>query len=498
MTDLSNRSLAIIAGVAIVISLTGFLIAGKPTIFGLASGSANVSFSIGEVLSVSTSGSIAFGNGRVNSTASSAILDSSLGNLYNWTQVSGIASPAERLAPLVFDSNRNVTVLFGGASTGGYYSDTWEYNGVNWTQITTAHAPAARADHGMVYDSKRNVVVLFGGINASDYTFNDTWEYNGTDWYQVNTAHTPPAVYLMGLSYDSSRNVTVMFGGLNFGGPIFYNNTWEYNGVDWTNVTVPGPSVRATLMTFDANRNVTVLYGGTDNTQWFQDTWEYDGTAWTNKNLYGFPRAAAYLAYDSARKSVIMVEGLNNTGGTFYDYNDSWEYFGNDWVHIDVSLAPIPRLGGAAYDSKRDKIVLFGGSTDAATTFYNDTWELNFMSPGFDVNGTWSFNPQFFYITNDGTVNDSVNITADKDASSLLGGTSPSYQIKSVATKAGACAGTLQTSYIDVTTANQNICSLLQYDSSANQFKSAIKLGIPSDAAAGSRSSVITFSVTKV
>jgi hypothetical protein len=65
---------------------------------------------------------------------------------------------------------------------------------------TANSAPPARVYHMMVYDSTRQVTILFGGIPAIDETedsgedegvshyFSDTWEYNGETWRQIDVA----------------------------------------------------------------------------------------------------------------------------------------------------------------------------------------------------------------------------------------------------------------------------------------------------------------------
>ena len=79
---------------------------------------------------------------------------------------------------MAYDSARHVTVLFGGALNAGFYNDTWQYDGTDWTQVITAHAPSARRGTALAFDSARGVTVLFGG--QGDITLNDTWEFNGT------------------------------------------------------------------------------------------------------------------------------------------------------------------------------------------------------------------------------------------------------------------------------------------------------------------------------
>jgi len=88
----------------------------------------------------------------------------------------------------VFDSKRNVAVMFGGASGATVLNETWEYDGTDWTNKTgviSGAAPSARIAFGSVaFDAKRNVTVLFGGWNLTRY-FNDSWEYDGASWQNI-------------------------------------------------------------------------------------------------------------------------------------------------------------------------------------------------------------------------------------------------------------------------------------------------------------------------
>lgn len=82
---------------------------------------------------------------------------------------------------IAYDARRRTTLLFGGAyvDLNGVYSygDTWEWNGTAWRQLPLS-GPAARSNHTMVYDSARDVIMLFGGLNEGtpDGVYGDTWE----------------------------------------------------------------------------------------------------------------------------------------------------------------------------------------------------------------------------------------------------------------------------------------------------------------------------------
>ena len=113
----------------------------------------------------------------------------------------------------------------------------------------------------MAFDSARGVVVLFGGWTGA--ANGETWEWNGSAWTQrLVSGPTPRANPAM--AYDSARHVTVLFGGSDGSGPFtgFSAETWEWNGVAWTQRTVTGPSARADhTMTYDSARGDGPLRG---------------------------------------------------------------------------------------------------------------------------------------------------------------------------------------------------------------------------------------------
>lgn len=116
-------------------------------------------------------------------------------NLYSfdgqtWTphQPSGDWPPALCIPSLAGDPSRNQLVLFGGG-LGTVLSppppDTWIYDGNSWTKATPSQSPSARSDAPMVFDSDHRVMVLFGGAGLSQGQsgpLNDTWTWDGKSW----------------------------------------------------------------------------------------------------------------------------------------------------------------------------------------------------------------------------------------------------------------------------------------------------------------------------
>ena len=138
-----------------------------------------------------------------------------------WTQHQPVNSPPARFsAGLAYDRSRQRIVLFGGYSGGpGGLNDTWEWDGSNWTQQTSASTtPARRWEPGLAYDTVRERVVLHGGRlsvytphNRSPSLSHDTWEWDGVSWTQVQTRNTPPtSLWFLPIVYDKTRGAMVL------------------------------------------------------------------------------------------------------------------------------------------------------------------------------------------------------------------------------------------------------------------------------------------------
>jgi hypothetical protein len=139
-------------------------------------------------------------------------------------------------------------------------------------------------------------------------------------------------------------------------------------------------------MVFAPNLHVTVLFGGstpvdrgTAKIYELDDTWERQGSQWIQRFPAHNPgaRGAHLMIYDSKRGRVVLFGGHN--GNT--DLNDTWIYQNGDWVPLLTVHTPTPRfLAGGAYDAARDRFVVFGGnqhSADGKITSIYDTWEFD-------------------------------------------------------------------------------------------------------------------------
>lgn len=299
----------------------------------------------------------------------------------SWTRLYPPVAPSLRFQhAMTFEAQLGEVVVFGGMEAGYVYrNDLWGWNGTQWHQITSTGSPPARAGHRIVYDSIRHVLVLFGGWNNNTSTgFTDTWERVGTQWQQRSPVHFPAARTDCGMAFDSNRGRTVVFGGQVYGGSSLLNDTWEWNGTDWQQRTLPtAPAARyGPMLAYDSAHRVCVLFGGGvvvgGSSFSAGDTWTWNGTAWQVQQPPHQPPPSAGVVgtWDAARARLVT--------GPIPNANFSWEWDGHDWSLV---LQAPPSQGPLAYDAGRRLIVLYGNQWQPYAN-HGDTWTYETANPG--------------------------------------------------------------------------------------------------------------------
>jgi len=88
-----------------------------------------------------------------------------------------IESPPDRPdSALVYDTKRDVVILFGGKRNGVLLNDTWLFDGERWSELKLPLAPSPRDAHVMFYNPKRQSIILFGGVDENG-SLGDTWAF---------------------------------------------------------------------------------------------------------------------------------------------------------------------------------------------------------------------------------------------------------------------------------------------------------------------------------
>ncbi len=293
------------------------------------------------------------------------------------------APPPRTYVSMAYDARRQRVVVYGGFGPGGVVlGDTWEWDGADWQQIMPPSSPGPRFWHSMAYDAVSQQVVLSGGQSgtASSSVVRDVWQWNGTTWTERAASPAPAARRETALTYDRDRGRVVLYGGLTDSAYPWRSDTWEWDGRRWT-PRDPSRSPRVLTghrLAYDRVRKRTVLFGG-QACPTPRSTWEWDGTDWDLKTVAESPRGRTRHAmfFDPNRGTVVVMGGVSTDGAcrTGPPLDDMWEWDGSRWSLITVSPRPSARAGAAvAYDEARRRVVLYGG-TDAASFRLNDTWE---------------------------------------------------------------------------------------------------------------------------
>jgi hypothetical protein len=292
----------------------------------------------------------------------------------NWTNRTPAVGPSARSDPaFVYDNSKGKIVLYGGFNEIGpkIFKDTWVWDDASgtWTQLIVPRNPPM-SNTGLAYDSARGQVVRFGGTvvlpGQTRSWFGETWVLGDNDsrWTQKFPAHQPPILAVDGLAYDSHRERVVLFAGsLPDGTQI--NETWEWDGMDWSQIYTTAWPANDGAITFDSDRGVVVLF------DMLGHTWVYDGINWEQKSPQHSPsgRYGSKMVFDSRRHVAVMFGAYGPTNS-----NETWEWDGNDWTLRALSQSPEPRSPAMAYDETRGVTVVFGG---VGQTYYNDTWEYD-------------------------------------------------------------------------------------------------------------------------
>lgn len=183
-----------------------------------------------------------------------------------------------------------------------------------------------------------------------------------------------PDIGVMELSYHAVLGKTVGFKNLGSPKAGFYaeSQLWALDGTDWKRLYPPRPWPTDTseCSAYDASRGVLVVAPGKAGS-----TWEFDGTVWAAKETNARPskRGGCKMVFDSKRQRIVLFGGCDDSGY----FSDTWEYDGNDWFLINTAQQPVPRIShGMAFDSARGVTILFGGGQGYGIEF-PDLWEYD-------------------------------------------------------------------------------------------------------------------------
>jgi len=242
-----------------------------------------------------------------------------------WAQRSPSVQPAASVGfGLAYDPVRQVVVLFGGCNCCSYGLDeTWEWDGVDWTLRQPATKPSPRCECSLAFDPITNKVLLFGGVNAalSPSVVGDTWQWDGVDWVQLSPSASPPLSHGHELVTDWANDRVLMFGGVQWLGTSFgkSNATWEWDGVTWSELQPAHrpPATHLPSMTYDEAEGAILLIGGRqDSRQYVNDLWRFQDGDWHRVRVFApiSQNGSVYAAGQDGAWPTLEAEALAEGG----------------------------------------------------------------------------------------------------------------------------------------------------------------------------------------
>jgi hypothetical protein len=324
---------------------------------------------------------------------------------------------------ITYDSQTGDVLLFGGGDGygGGYgppgpsagdSNETWTFTHGQWTQLHTAHTPAARYLASMVYDPDIHGVLMVDGCYATNIEghglacsvyivglydpgsdLEDQWTFSGRDWHPTKLPKEPGYDSFASMTYDPAAGYVLFYAGPN--------ETWAFQHGHWRHLrATSSPPVNGLMsMTYDAADRYILLFGGTTVPANLgtiasvgtgtAETWTFSQGEWTQLHpaVSPPPTAGGAMAYDAKDGYVLLFGGANNTS---LSYSDTWTFVHGQWTELHPAVHPSARTSSAmAYDAADGYVVLFGGSEYLSTgvisgnpAAYGDTWTF--------VGGIWT------------------------------------------------------------------------------------------------------------
>src|SRR5574337_1343803 len=250
----------------------------------------------------------------------------------------------------------------------------------------TTHTPLRCANSFMVQRGSSEVVLLDTGAYPGHSNFlNETWTFNGTDW--TNTGATlidangplPGRLNMVG-AFDGYN--VMLYGGQGDSASVgALEDTWVWGGSSWTKLdpaTKPfGRYLARACQETTSTLSVIMFggFGGGGSGGYLNETWVWDGYVQTWSLLSPTHKPSARIAHCMAGgPSYLVMFGGSISSGEFK--NDTWKFDGVDWTQLAPATSPSARSGACmTYDVANSEWVMFGGMNE----YYRlpETWTFD-------------------------------------------------------------------------------------------------------------------------
>jgi hypothetical protein len=257
-----------------------------------------------------------------------------------------------------------------------------------WQQPVEAMSgpPSARQNAAAIYDPVADRVVLMGGRGSSG-DLNDTWalDLSTLQWQQLTTTETTPAArHTHNAVYDPGSHQMLIWSGrsITAEGSTLRNDVWRLDlaTMAWHEIIAARsvPNARyGTAAIFDVAAGELVNFAGFTDAGRFDDTWRLHPASGQWRDVSSPIRPGARClhtgAYDSVRERMIIFGGQRGPAAL----DDVWSLnlATNRWDALPAMPAGGRRFPAASFDSAGERFLTFGGEKDGRR--YSDLWALS-------------------------------------------------------------------------------------------------------------------------
>lgn len=264
-----------------------------------------------------------------------------------WTKMAPAQSPPRGGGEMAYDEQSDRAILLNGhgwPQARDALSETWAYdfNTDTWTNMEPENAPPAMIGAPLVYDTQADRIIMFGGLDVASLIdsrsivfLNDIWVYDfdTNTWTKLETSGGPSGRNYHVMTYDAAADRVIVFGGaVPPADPSSAEFPWEIAGDTWTYdyhtntweamEPAEAPSPRNySAMVYDPTSNRSILFGGIEEIRSAHriqeaalgDTWAYDSAAnaWTELSPATFPSERGWhaMVYSSASDRFVLFSG---------------------------------------------------------------------------------------------------------------------------------------------------------------------------------------------
>jgi len=316
----------------------------------------------------------------------------------------GHRPPGAAGSTAVYDPWNDRLVLFSGFGSTDIYgngsAETWTLalaGQMRWHSLEVSPAPPVRRGSVVVLDEDRHELVVSGGTLDGAHSMSDTWVLDligARSWRQLPVAAPAPSTFGASGAYAPERHSLIEYGGY-FDPYQSECDELALDEVQWSSLVPvephPSPSRRGrSTLIVDPLTDRLLVFGGV---AWGcqHDLWAYalgDTSRWTQLPTTGIaPICGAENFVHDSRRHRLLAFGSDERPLLGRPFPDPWALSLDEprvWTELHPSGQPPPTRAGfsVVYDSKRDRVLLFGGqvfgnlAVDSGDS-QDDVWELS-------------------------------------------------------------------------------------------------------------------------